>query len=169
MNKQKVKIRVDEYLHCKEEKYLSYLVCIEKGMVENMQNKNIEADFSYTYSAKEQDEIKRIREKYQPKGEDNISRLRKLDAMVTQKATVDSLIIGVIGALIMGCGMSFVMTDLGTVLGLQGKMNMVIGILIGLLGMVLAGAAYPVYSKVLKEERKKAAPEILRLTEELIK
>ena len=66
-------------------------------------------------------------------------------------------------------GMSLVMTDIGMVFGLQGNSNMLIGIAVGLLGMILAGAAYPVYSKVLKAERKKAAPEILRLTEELIK
>ena len=65
--------------------------------------------------------------------------------------------------------MSLVMTDLGMVFGIQGNSSMVIGIAVGLLGMILAGAAYPIYSKVLKKEREKAAPEILRLTEELIK
>ena len=134
-----------------------------------MENKNTEAVFSYTYSATEQEEIRKIREKYQPKKEDDMSRLRKLDARVTQKATVNSLVTGIIGALIMGTGMSLVMTDIGMVLGLQGNVNMGIGIVVGLLGMILVGAAYPIYSKVLKKEREKAAPEILRLTEELIK
>ena len=134
-----------------------------------MENKNTEAVFSYTYSATEQEEIRKIREKYQPKKEDDMSRLRKLDARVTQKATVNSLVTGIIGALIMGTGMSLVMTDIGMVLGLQGNSSMVIGIVVGVIGMILAGAAYPIYSKVLKKEREKAAPEILRLTEELIK
>lgn len=134
-----------------------------------MESKNTEAGFSYTYSAIEQEEIRKIREKYQTKEEDDINRLRKLDAGVTQKATVNSLIAGIVGALIMGAGMSLVMTDLGMVFGLQGNSSMVIGIAVGLLGMILAGAAYPIYSKVLKKEREKAAPEILRLTEELIK
>lgn len=132
-----------------------------------MENK--EAGFRYTYSAKEQEEIKRIREKYQPKEEDDISRLRKLDAKVTQKATVNSLVIGIIGALIMGTGMSFIMTDIGVLLGIPGSISMVMGIVAGLFGIVLIGAAYPIYSKVLKTEREKAVPEILRLTEELIK
>ena len=132
-------------------------------------DKNTEAGFNYTYSAIEQDEIRKIREKYQPKKEDDMSRLRKLDARVTQKATMDSLVIGIIGALIMGTGMSLVMTDLGTVFGLQGNISIGIGVAVGLLGMILAGSAYPIYSKVLKKEREKAAPEILRLTEELIK
>ena len=134
-----------------------------------MESKNTEAGFSYTYSAIEQEEIRKIREKYQPKEEDDMSRLRKLDARVTQKATVNSLFAGIVGALIMGIGMSLVMTDFGMVFGLRGNINMVIGISVGVLGMILAGAAYPIYSKVLKKEREKAAPEILRLTEELIK
>ena len=134
-----------------------------------MESKNNETGFSYTYSATEQEEIRKIREKYQIKKEDDMSRLRKLDAKVTQKATTNSLIIGIIGALIMGTGMSLVMTDIGALLGIQGNISMAIGIVIGLFGMVLVGAAYPVYSKVLKEEREKAAPEIFRLTEELMK
>lgn len=135
----------------------------------DMENKNTDVGFNYTYSAVEQDEIKKIREKYQPKVEDDMSKLRKLDAEVTNKATMNSLVIGIIGALIMGTGMSFVMTDLGAVFGLQGNVNLVVGIIVGLVGLVLAGAAYPMYVKVLKRERAKAAPEILRLTEELIK
>ena len=135
----------------------------------DMENKNTDVGFNYTYSAVEQDEIKKIREKYQPKVEDDMSKLRKLDAEVTNKATMNSLAIGIIGALIMGTGMSFVMTDLGAVFGLQGNLNLVVGIIVGLVGLVLAGVAYPMYVKVLKRERAKAAPEILRLTEELIK
>ena len=135
----------------------------------DMENKNTDVGFNYTYSAVEQDEIKKIREKYQPKVEDDMSKLRKLDAEVTNKATMNSLVIGIIGALIMGTGMSFVMTDLGMVFGLQGNVNLVVGIIVGLVGLVLAGTAYPMYVKVLKRERAKAAPEILRLTEELIK
>ena len=125
--------------------------------------------FSYTYSAAEQEEIRKIREKYQLKKEDDMSRLRKLDAKVTQKATVCSLVIGIIGALIMGTGMSLVMTDLGALLGIHGHISIVIGSVVGMIGIALSGAAYPLYCKVLKKEREKAAPEILRLTEELIR
>lgn len=134
-----------------------------------MEKNNTESGFNFTYSATEQDEIRKIREKYQPKQENNMSKLRKLDAKVTQKATVNSLVIGMIGALIMGTGMSLIMTDFGAILGLHENISMGIGIAVGLIGIVLTGAAYPVYSKVLKDEREKAAPEILRLAEELIK
>ena len=134
-----------------------------------MEGKNTELGFSYTYSAIEQEEIRKIREKYQPKKEDDMSRLRKLDAKVTQKATISSLVIGIIGALIMGTGMSLVMTDLGKIFGMQGNSSIAIGVIAGVLGMILAGVAYPTYCKVLKKEREKAAPEILRISEELIK
>lgn len=128
-----------------------------------------ETSFSYTYSAKEQEEIKKIQQKYQPREEQDIDKLRKLDAKVTEKATTVSLVLGVVGTLILGSGMSLIMTDLGNIFGLQGITNMVIGILVGAIGLVLAILAYPVYQKVLKKEREKIAPEILRMTEELIK
>ena len=124
--------------------------------------------FSYTYSAKEQEEIKSIREKYAP-GEqsiDKMSRLRRLDAAVTQKATAAALVSGILGALIMGSGMSLVMTDIGEALGAAA---MPAGIVSGMAGLVLVCLAYPVYMRILRRERKKIAPEIIRLSDELTK
>lgn len=134
-----------------------------------MENRNTEEGFSYTYSAKDQEEIKKIREKYQPQEENDMSRLRKLDAKVTRKATSISLATGIMGILILGSGMSFIMTDLGKVFGIQGIAAMATGIVIGLPGIVMVSVAYPLYCKVLKKEREKAAPEILKITEALIK
>lgn len=134
-----------------------------------MENKNIETEFKYTYSAKEQDEIKRIRQKYQEQEEDEMSRLRRLDAKVYQKATTSALVFGVLGALVMGSGMSLVMTDLGDVLGVGEFIILIIGIVVGIIGMLLMALAYPVYIKVLKKERERIAPEILKLTEELLR
>ena len=134
-----------------------------------MEGKNTESSFKYTYSAKEQDEIKRIRQKYQSQEEDSMTRLRKLDASATSKATVIALVLGVGGALILGMGMSLIMTDLAVLLGMTGMTNIIVGIITGVLGIILAALAYPVYRKVLKREREKIAPEILRLTDELMK
>ena len=134
-----------------------------------MEGKNTESSFKYTYSAKEQDEIKKIRQKYQSQEEDSMTRLRKLDASATSKATVMALMFGIVGALILGIGMSLIMTDLAVLLGMTGMTNIIVGIITGVLGVILAGLAYPVYSKVLKREREKIAPEILRLTDELMK
>jgi len=139
-------------------------------MVITMENKEKET-FNYTYSAKEQEEIKSIRKKYavQEKTEDKMEQLRRLDAAVTQKATSVSLVFGVIGALILGMGMSLAMTDIGKIIGLAGGMAMLVGILIGIVGIVLVSVAYPIYNSIIKKEREKIAPEIIRLTDELMK
>ena len=134
-----------------------------------MESNNTDTGFKYTYSAKEQDEIKRIRQKYQSQEEDGMKRLRKLDASATSKATVIALVLGIVGALLLGTGMSFIMTDIAVLLGMTGMANMIVGIIVGVLGIILVVLAYPVYSKVLKNEREKIAPEILRLTNELMK
>jgi len=133
-----------------------------------MENKET---FHYTYSAKEQEEIKAIRKKYAAPEQtgDKMAQLRRLDAAVTQKATTASLVFGIIGALILGIGMSLAMTDIGRIIGLAGGMAMLVGILIGIVGIVLVCVAYPVYNFIIRKEREKAAPEIIRLTDELMK
>ena len=73
--------------------------------------------FKMTYSAQQQEEIQSIRQKYAPKVESKMDRLRALDARVTQKATMVSIIVGIIGAMVLGCGMSLIMSDFGAVLG----------------------------------------------------
>lgn len=122
--------------------------------------------FEYTYSAKQQQEVEEIRKTYLPKEEDKMEQLRKLHAMPTQKAQAVSLAIGIVGALILGTGMSLFMTDLGAALG---RFAMVIGVIIGLAGIILVALAYPAYNRVLKKERERIAPEILRLSDELLK
>lgn len=133
-----------------------------------MENKEA---FNYTYSAKEQEEIKAIRKKYDvsEQVEDKMTQLRRLDAAVTQKATSVSLVFGVIGTLILGMGMSLAMTDIGEIFGLAEGINMLVGILIGIVGIMLVCMAYPVYNHIIKREREKIAPEIIRLTDELMK
>ena len=121
--------------------------------------------FEYTYSAERQQEIEAIRKKYLPKEEDKMEQLRRLHSIPTQKAKAASIAMGILGTLILGTGMSLCMTDLGAALG---HLAMVIGILAGLLGLVMAALAYPVYNNVLKKERQRIAPEILRLSEELL-
>lgn len=127
--------------------------------------------FNYTYSAKVQEEIKAIRRKYAEAEmvEDKMTRLRQLDASVTQRATVYSLIFGILGALVLGFGMSLIMTDLGAILELTGLISMLAGIPLGIVGIILVALAYPVYNRITKKERKKIAPEIIRLTDELMK
>ena len=131
-----------------------------------MEKKETES-FSYTYSAKQQEEIKTIRKKYEAPEENKMEQLRRLDASATQKATTRSMTVGIIGALIMGLGMSITMTDIGAVFG--SFLSMVVGIVIGIVGIVLVCLAYPTYHRTLKAERERIAPEILRLSDELMK
>ena len=131
-----------------------------------MEKKETES-FNYTYSAKQQEEIKAIRKKYEAPEENKMEQLRRLDASVTQKATVRSMTVGIIGALIMGLGMSISMTDIGAVFG--SFLSMMIGIVIGIVGIVLVCLAYPTYHRTLKAERERIAPEVLRLSDELMK
>ena len=130
---------------------------------------NREETFQYTYSAKEQSEVEQIRKKYLPPEEDKMEQLRKLDRSASQKAQAWAIALGTIGALILGVGMSLTMSDFGQVLGSHSGSAMLIGIIIGIAGLVLVALAYPIYNRILKKERKRIAPEILRLTDELMK
>ena len=122
--------------------------------------------FHYTYYAAQQEEIKRIRGKYAAPEQDKMEQLRRMDRRATQKAQAWALALGVVGALILGTGMSLAMTELS---GFLGGTAMFVGIPVGLVGIALVALAYPVYHRILKKERQRVAPEILRLSEELMK
>ena len=128
-----------------------------------MEEKNV---FEYNYSAKQQEEVDAIKKKYLPKEEisrevDKMEELRRLDRGVESVATIWSIVVGLIGTLVFGMGMSFVMAFDASMF--------VTGILIGIVGMIGIALALPVYRLVLKKQREKAAPKILALTEELSK
>ena len=115
---------------------------------------------SITYSAEERKEMDAIRAKYQTgekKLPDNLERIRKLDAKVESTAMVCALTEGIISTLILGVGMTCVLV----------WNQPVIGVIVGLIGLAGAVFAWPLYQKVLRKERDKAAPEILRLSENM--
>ena len=116
---------------------------------------------NYTYSAKEQEEVKKIRQKYISKEADKMEQLRKLDQSVTRKGTTASLAVGIVGALLLGIGMCCAMVWMGQ--------WFIPGIIIGLVGIAVVSLAYPLYQRITKKEREKIAPEIMRLTDELMK
>lgn len=124
-----------------------------------MEQKN--ESFQYTYSAKQQEEIKNIRQKYAPKEENKMEQLRRLDKSVTRPGTMAAIAIGVISTLLFGVGMSC--TTVGS------SQLFIPGIVIGVIGIIGIAVAYPVYVGVTKKQRQKLAPEILRLSEELMK
>lgn len=119
--------------------------------------------FHYTYSASEQEEIRHIREKYAPptKEESSIEQLRKLDASATKAANIVAFTLGIISTLIMGVGMCCTMVWADTLF--------IPGILIGIVGIIGMLVVYPIYKSMVKRKREKLAPEIMRLSEELMK
>lgn len=127
-----------------------------------MEQNNQNEGFQFTYSAREQEEIRRIRDKYRApeERETKMDRLRRLDKSVARKATTWSLTLGILSTLVMGTGMSMCMVFLG--------IWFIPGIVIGCIGLAGVCMAYPVYLRVLEKERSRLAPEILALTEELM-
>lgn len=122
--------------------------------------------FKMTYSAQQHKEVEEIRSKYIDHPKDKMDRLRELDEGVTKKPLAIALTIGIIGTLILGLGMSFIMSDFGKILE---NLAFPIGMATGILGIIALICAYPLYKKVLKKEREKITPEILKLTDELMK
>ena len=116
--------------------------------------------FQYTYSAPQQTEVQQIRQKYLLKEVSKLDQLRELDASVTKRGTAVSLIHGILFSLILGLGMSCCMVWPGVLFAP--------GIVIGCVGLVGVAMAYPIYQHLVKRDKAKFAPEILRLSDELI-
>lgn len=115
--------------------------------------------FEYTYSASRQREVQKIREIYLPKEVTKLDRLRALDAGVTKLGTAVSLVHGILYALVLGLGMSCCMAWTDRLF--------FPGVVIGCIGLAGVAATYPIYNRIINQERKRIAPEILRLTKEL--
>lgn len=115
--------------------------------------------FTYSYSPKQQEEIRRIREKYLPGEPDELEQLRQLDRSVTRKATAGALMVGILGTLVLGLGMCCCLV--------WAEPLFVAGIIIGILGIAGVVAAYPLYGAITKREKARLAPEILRLADKL--
>lgn len=112
--------------------------------------------------------VQKIRTQYMEKdsSEKDLDMLRELDTEVKCPANVFGYVFGSIGAIVMGAGMSLVMTDIGTVIGMEN--TMVPGIVIGVVGMIMAIVNYPIYKKILASRREKYADRILQLSEKIM-
>ena len=108
----------------------------------------------------------KIRTQYMEKQSTELDALRELDAKVKRPANVFAYLFGSISAIIMGAGMSLVMTDIGASIGMQN--TMVPGIVIGLVGMVMAIVNYPIYKGIMNTRKKKYADEILSLSDKIM-
>ena len=107
-----------------------------------------------------------IRSQYMEKQFTELDALRQLDAKVKRPANVFAYVFGSISALIMGAGMSLTMTDVGSMVGVEN--SMATGIVIGVIGMVMAILNYPMYRKMLNSRKKKYADEIMEMSQKIM-
>ena len=121
--------------------------------------------FRYSYSSSLQEKLKDIKKKYagQPESqeEDQLELLRKLDKSSTRKSTIVSIVMGAAGSLTMGIGMCCTMVWAAAMF--------IPGIIIGVIGIAMMAAAYPVYVRITKRERARIAPQVLDIIEKLSK
>ncbi|MBR6745682.1 MAG: dihydropteridine reductase [Clostridia bacterium] len=109
----------------------------------------------------------KIRTQYMEQQPSELDELRRLDAEVKRPANVFAYVFGSISAVIMGAGMSLTMTEIGANLGIGSPM--VVGIIVGVLGMAMAIANYPMYKKILNSRRERYAEKIISLSDKIMK
>ena len=108
----------------------------------------------------------KIRAQYMEKTPSELDALRELDARVKRPANVFGYVFGSLSAVIMGAGMSLVMTDIGTTIGIADPM--IPGIAIGIVGMFMALINYPIYKRIMSSRRKKYADKIVKLSDKIM-
>lgn len=108
----------------------------------------------------------KIRTQYMEQQSSELDALRELDAKAKRPANVFAYTFGGISAIIMGAGMSLVMTEVGAAIGLANAM--VPGIVIGVVGMAMAIINYPIYKSILASRKEKYADQILALSEKIM-
>ena len=114
----------------------------------------------------QQSTVQKIRDRYIERQPSDLDTLRRLDAKVKHPANLFAYIFGSISAIIMGAGMSLVMTDIGQQLGISNTMPL--GIVIGVVGMLMAAATYPIYKNILASRKEKYADRILELSDKIM-
>ncbi|MCL1820808.1 MAG: hypothetical protein FWG36_09155 [Oscillospiraceae bacterium] len=123
-----------------------------------MEGTNNNGAFNYTYSSKQQEEVKKIRQQYTPREENKMEQLRNLDQSAKKPGMIAALAAGTISSLFLGAGMACIMEwDL-----------FAIGIVVGIVGMIGVSLAYPIYNAMTKKQREKLAPQIIQLSNELM-
>jgi len=110
--------------------------------------------------------VQKIRTQYTEKEHTRLDTLKALDAKVKRPANVFAYVFGSISAIVMGSGMSLVMTEIGSMVGIENAM--IPGIVIGVIGLLMGAANYPIYKSILISRKKKYADEILKLSEQIM-
>ena len=110
----------------------------------------------------------KIRDQYTEKKPTKLDELKALDSKVKNPANAFAYVFGSVSAIIMGCGMSLIMTDISKMIGMSGE-PMIPGVIIGAVGLFMALVNYPMHKRIMNSRKKKYAPEILALSENIIK
>ena len=110
--------------------------------------------------------VQKIRTQYTERENTQLDALKALDKKVKKPANVFAVVFGSISAVVMGSGMSLVMTDIGSIIGIESPMFP--GIIIGVIGLVMALLTYPMYKKILNSRKKKYANEIIKLSDNIM-
>ena len=108
----------------------------------------------------------KIRERYVEKERSELDELRDIDRAATRPVKIFSYVLGSIGAIVMGAGMSLIMTDIGSVIGTENAM--VPGIITGVIGMIISLVNYPIYQRALASRKRKYADEVINLTNKIL-
>ena len=117
--------------------------------------------FTYNYSAVRNKEVESIRRKYLPEEESKLETLKRLDCKVQSAGMIESLCFGIIGALVFGVGMCFFLEVFAGATWIT--------VLFMIIGTLLMIPAYPIYRRIARKTKEKLTPEILRLSEEIMK
>ena len=110
--------------------------------------------------------VQKIRTQYTEKHHTELDALKALDAKVKKPANVFAYVYGSLSAIVMGGGMSLVMTEIGEIIGLANAM--VPGIIVGVVGLAMALTTYPIYKRILSSRKKKYAEEIIKLSDKIM-
>ena len=111
--------------------------------------------------------VEKIRSQYTEQEHTELEELKALDAKVKRPAKVFGYAYGSIGAIVMGAGMSLVMTDIGSMLGM--KETLIPGIAVGIVGLAMSCTTYPIYKKILNSRKKKYAHQVVKLSDRITK
>lgn len=111
--------------------------------------------------------VQKIRTQYTEKEHTSLDELKSLDSKVKRPANIFAYVFGSIGAIVMGSGMSLVMTDIGENVGIANTMSL--GVIIGIIGMFMAIIDYPIYKTILASRRKKYADKVIAISDRIMK
>lgn len=104
----------------------------------------------------------RLRRTYAPKTkeETKVEKLKRLDETVTRLASVQALIIGIVGALLLGVGMCLSMVFTGW---------FALGVVVGIVGLAVCGINWPLYQRAINRGRDRVRGEVLSLADEILR